>query len=194
MAEIFAPEPLGDVQRIGGGPSQLVEPRFPVKATRFNYQRVAVPLAGGVTHPGGIEIGSEVAPIQEDLPPQVERLVHDDDKVRRLNHFPRRGRCIDLGHALGQAIRVWLHSGLGPVGALLEHRFSPGLQRNILSLQIGGNVAKKTRIRVPNAGQVGMAAHARRWGREIRLAIGRAWNVRRRHMDPLRACRRAKPA
>src|SRR5207249_200353 len=54
---IDAPETFDYVEFIGGGPSQLVEPSLAVEAFGVDYERVSVPFAGGISHPGGVCVG-----------------------------------------------------------------------------------------------------------------------------------------
>src|SRR5439155_13449374 len=120
------------VQRIGGWPAQLIQPRFTVETFAIDHQSVPIPLAGRVTHPGWVVVRRQLTAIQEDLPPESERFVDDHYKSRCLNNLPRRRSGTDLRHTLGQAIRVRVLSRMRSVGALIEHRLGPRLERHFL--------------------------------------------------------------
>src|SRR5438045_4638974 len=84
-----------------------------------------------------------------------------------------------------------MHPGL----ALLEQRFGPGLERNVIDLQVGSKILRLAGIFVvgpPDSRQVRFAVRQSWWRRrKVRLAIRCSRNVGRRHVDPLRAKRPA---
>src|SRR5678816_2284697 len=76
-SEVGSGEALDHMEAIGAGPAELIEPRFPIEAARVDDERVPLPLAGRVAHPGRIGIRVNGTPVDEDLPPEGECLVDD---------------------------------------------------------------------------------------------------------------------
>src|SRR5881296_2668885 len=95
VAKIPAPKPLDHMQGLGGRLPGLVEPGLTIKTPGVDHQSIAFPLTCRIAHPGWSEVLSQLAAIQEDLPPEIESLVDDHDKSWSLDDLPRWGHSID---------------------------------------------------------------------------------------------------
>src|SRR5215471_2692287 len=65
----------------------VIEPTSIVEASGFDYERVAVPCADGVSEPGGIGIRGMTASVSEDLPVMIRYLKKNDGESGSLNQF-----------------------------------------------------------------------------------------------------------
>ena len=177
------------MEGIRGWLAQLIQPDLSIEAPAVDHQSVAFPLACRITMPGRSDIlaGYEFTAIEEGLPPEVERFVDKEDLSRRLNDAPRRRREKDLGHTLGQAIRIGILFPTQSRCALVVDRLCPWLELDLVWLQVRSEVPDIPGRWIPDSGQIRLAiGQARRRSRKIRLSIRRARNVARWNIFPLR--------
>src|SRR2546427_4779823 len=126
MPEVFPPKTLGDMESVRSWLPCLIHPGLSVETLGINHQCVALPLACGITKPCGNEILCQLTAVEEDLPPQVRSFVDDHHGSRCLDQLPRWRRRIDPWHALGQAVRSRVLSGMRSVCSLIDERLGPG--------------------------------------------------------------------
>src|SRR5204863_5998693 len=110
VPEILPPKTLRDMRRIRNGLAGLIQPALSVEATGGNDQRVAVPLTGRITQKRRWRVLTQLASIEEDLPPCIGGFIKNDDDFRFLDNLPGWRRGVDPRHALGQAVRNWILS------------------------------------------------------------------------------------
>src|SRR5438128_5603560 len=87
MTEVRSPEALGDVHGFTMRMTKCVKPGSVVKAHALHDQRVAVPLAGRISHPHGLRIRRKLAAGGVNLPGGIAVLQNHDDLHSRLDHL-----------------------------------------------------------------------------------------------------------
>ena len=194
VPEVLAPEARRHVQRLRGGLSQLIQPDPSIETSGVDDQRVAFPFTGRVSMPRWLDVGMrrEFAAIEESLPPEIEGLVDEEDDAWRLDDPPRRRSQEDLGHTLGQAVRIRFVPPVQPFCSFIVEGLCPGLERNRppSGLVRGSSDTPGAGSRLPTGPACRPANVAP--ARKIRFAIGRAWDGLRRDLHPLRKCRRTE--
>jgi hypothetical protein len=133
------------------------------RARRVDDERIALPMPGGIAHPRRLRIRLQRAAVGEDLPPEGERLVEDDDGIRRLDQLPRIRDEIDLRHTLRQTVRVGIFAGVRTVLTLVEQTAGPGLIRHVVVADVERQIANvAVVVGHPNALQIDAAVRVSR--------------------------------
>src|SRR5438094_3724675 len=101
--------------------------RLAVKTLGIDDQSIAFPLTCRITHPSWSEVLSQLAAIQEDLPPEIESLVDDHDKSWSLDDLPRGWHPIDTWDSLRKAIRIRILSLVQSSGTFVGECLAPRL-------------------------------------------------------------------
>ena len=116
----------------------------------------------------------------------VAGLVDEEHDFRRLHDAPRRRGEQHLGHTLRQAVGVRLLAPELSYCALVVERLGPRLERHWL-FDVAREVPDVAGRRLPDAGEIRRAV-GQTWcrGREVRLAVRRARDLRRGDVGPLR--------
>src|SRR5438046_7103316 len=127
VAKILAPKPLDDMQGICGRLPGLIQPGLAVKTSGIDHQSIALPLTRRITHPGWSEVLSQLAAIQEDLPPEIKSLVNNHDESWSLDDLPRWRDPVYARDPLRKAIRIRVLSLVQSGGAFIRERLGPGL-------------------------------------------------------------------
>src|SRR5580704_12901420 len=81
-----------------------IEPRLPIETSRLDYQRVAIPLADGSSHPGGPELLGKSPAVGGDHVKNVPGLVQHGYAIRGLKNLDGEGRVHRSSQALRQAV------------------------------------------------------------------------------------------
>src|SRR5438094_5670216 len=136
VAKILAPKTLNDMQGIRGWLPGLIQPGLAVKTLGIDDQSIAFPLTCRITHPSWSEVLSQLAAIQEDLPPEIESLVDDHDKSWSLDDLPRGWHPIDTWDSLRKAIRIRILSLVQSSGTFVGECLAPRLIRDICRFEI----------------------------------------------------------
>ncbi len=87
VSEILPAESRRHVKRFRRGLAQLIEPYPAVEASAVDDERVALPFRSRVTVPRRCDVWvrHELAAVHERLPPEIERLVNEEDDLRGLH-------------------------------------------------------------------------------------------------------------
>src|SRR6202023_2191082 len=90
---------LDHVQSVAVWMPSPIEPSFVVEVGRVDDERICVPTANRVSHPGGGQILVMCSPIGIDLARKVIELEEHDDSAGDLNDLHGKGVEIDPWHA-----------------------------------------------------------------------------------------------
>src|SRR6266704_2746401 len=168
VAKILAPKTLNDMQGIRGWLPGLIQPGLAVKTLGIDDQSMSFPLTCRITHPSWSEVLSQLAAIQEDLPPEIESLVNNHDESGGLDDLPRWGNPIDARNALRKAIRIRVLSLVQSSGAFIRECLGPRLIRDIRRFEVFRKVLVVPAIGCPDSRQVRAAVGQSRSRGEIR--------------------------
>lgn len=193
---VQAMKTLDHVKRVGMRLAAVTKPRLIVEPCSVDDQRVSLPMANGVAHPGGFRILDVAAAIREDLTNDMAVLEKHEHAPRSVNNLERVEEQIDPRHAGREAlkigiVRVYRRSvrSRGPIG--FEFLLPPcgQRQRTLQGLAVGiephellagiiGSARSQSaaRRRIPDSGKVG-------WSLACGLASGRSRlrSLRARH-------------
>src|SRR5215469_7253898 len=106
--DVHAPDPppgetLGDAESFGPRLALHIEPGLAVLSDRLYDQRVLVPMADGISHPGGLRIVGQRPPVREDLAVNGAGFVQQYRQVLRLDQLEAVRNVVFFGNARGQA-------------------------------------------------------------------------------------------
>src|SRR5438093_1908980 len=185
VPEVAATVALGDVRRFGLRVAVHVQPPYIIKGIGLDDQRVAIPLADGVTVVGRLGGLGQRTSIHKDLAVLIIGLEKNRNDLRSLDNLARRRNRIEIRHAVSEATLRWM-TFLQVRLALLVERFCPRQHGNLNSIR-----AQVLKIFVavphhPDARQVRLAIRSlRRRRREVWFAVRSPRNPRCRIVQPL---------
>src|SRR5207249_6261294 len=176
VPEVAATVAFGDVRRFGLRVAVHVQPPYIVKGIGLDDQRVAIPLADGVTVVGRLGGLGQRTSIHKDLAVLIIGLEKNRNDLRSLDNLARRRYRIEIRHAVAEAA-LGRMAFLQVRFALLVERFCRRQHGNLNS--IGAQVLKIF-VAVPDcpdARQVRLAIRSLgRRSREVRFSIRRPRN------------------
>src|SRR5215471_4194489 len=87
MPQVWPPESLGDVEPLGlrEVSARDFEPADLIEADRIDHERIAFPMADGVSHPRGVEVLRVPATVEIDLPRGIKTAIDDQNQGARLD-------------------------------------------------------------------------------------------------------------
>src|SRR2546425_7865992 len=185
VPEVAAPVAFGDMGRFGLRVPVHVQPPNIIKGIGLDDQRVAIPLADGVTVVGRLGGLGQRTAIHKDLAVLIIGLEKNRNDLRSLDNLARRRNRIEIRHAVSEATLRWM-TFLQVRLALLVERFCPRQHGNLNSIR-----AQVLKIFVavphhPDARQVRLAIRSlRRRRREVWFAVRSPRNPRCRIVQPL---------
>src|SRR6266516_58337 len=192
VTKILAPKTLDDMQGIRGWLPGLIQPGLAVKTPGIDHQSIAFPLTCRITHPTWSEVLSQLAAIQEDLPPEIESLVDNHHESWSLDDLPRWGDPVDPRDTLRKASRIRVLSLVQSSGAFNGECLGPGLIRDIRRFEVFRKVLVVPARGCPDSRHVWAAIGQSRSRRgEIRFSVGPLWNCAGAYLRPLSMNRRA---
>src|SRR5579872_6574409 len=106
-----------------------IEPALVVQPDGVHDERVAIPLAGGISHPGAGEVLRMAAPVGPDLAPLVFALKKHESPLGRLKNFKGLGEKQNARNSRGIALENRIVSAGLRLGAV------PGLGRVVARLR-----------------------------------------------------------
>src|SRR3984957_7308406 len=176
VADPWTGETFGDVPRFGPWMPLHVEPCPAVLSDGIYDQRVLVPMADRIAHPGRLWILRERPAIREDLTVDSAGFVQEQHQVFGLHQLQAIGDVVLFRYAGRQTGHAGVILSVGG-NALIQYALSPRRKRHLARLQVGGQVQQifDGIFRHPEAGQIGLAVrrpHRRRF--QIDLAVGGA--------------------
>ena len=84
------------------GVAVIIEPAPVIEAGGFGNERVAFPMADGISEPGLRRFGRKTAAIREDLPEVIELLIEEQNDVGCLDDLVGK---IPYQHSIRNAVR-----------------------------------------------------------------------------------------
>src|SRR5258708_15947440 len=107
MSEVAAVIPLSYMHLLAARVAESVEPTSIIKPARFDHQRIALPFADRVSHPGRLGIFGQSAPIGIDLAGMRVEFLQQNNLLTRLDFLERQ-----YEHVRGAAVLKTLDMSL----------------------------------------------------------------------------------